>query len=473
VIDQATGRLTRAVLVTLLAATLGLPTAASPAPTSDVPSPDPAGGTMQKIAASNVLGIWSAAAAVQPALASFRLEARYDADLHLDWDSRRLRLRTVIEVRNITPSSFDHLDLNTVAARFGGLRRLRARVEGDTVRARAFGQTIRVPLAPVLAPGETRTVVVSFRARLRTTSASRTYFFTKIRGVAQLYRVIPWLSRAIPFSGQGHGEPFLTPVSPRVEVTLSSDRKLVWATSGRRVRRDGPRRETHRAFDVRDFVITASPSYRIAQGRSRDRQTQIVAYTRRHQGRRWIDLARTELSRYEKLTGVQYPYRTFRIAESTAGLAMEAPALIWIPDTRSAVDHAFLISHETAHQWWYSLVGNDQSTSAFADEALADYFSRKARSGLRGSQCRRDRLDREIRAYSSACYFEVIYIQGALFLDQLRKDFGSRKFKRAIRAYTRANRLGIGSNKALLEAFREEMGNSVLRRYRARFPSLY
>src|SRR4029078_6398670 len=102
--------------------------------------------------------------------------------------------------------------------------------------------------------------------------------FTKIRGVAQLYRVIPWLSRAIPFSRQGHGEPFLTPVSPRVEVTLSSDRKLVWATTGRRVRRDSPRAETHRAFDVRDFIITASPGYRVARGPTCDGQTQIVPY---------------------------------------------------------------------------------------------------------------------------------------------------------------------------------------------------
>jgi hypothetical protein len=341
------------------------------------------------------------------------------------------------------------------------------------VPARRSNQTTRVPLQPALEPGGTRTVVVAFRARLRTTSAARTFFFTKVRGVAQLYRVIPWLSRAIPFSGQGHGEPFLTPVSPRVEVTLSSDRRLVWATTGRRVRRDGPRREIHRATDVRDFVITASQGYRVTRGRSRDRQTDIVAYTRRASGQRWIALARTELARYERLTGVRYPYPTFRIAESTAGLAMEAPALIWIPDTRGAADHPFLISHETAHQWWYSLVGNDQARSAFADEAMADYFSRKARLSIRGSRCRRDRLDREIRAYSSRCYFEVIYIQGAGFLEQLRQDFGDRKFRRAVRAYTRAHRLGIGSNKALLEAFRDEMGNGVRKRFRARFPSLY
>ena len=136
-------------------------------------------------------------------------------------------------------------------------------------------------------------------------------------------------------------------------------------------------------------------------------QTAILAHTLSADGRRWIALARDELARYEKLTGVPYPYPTFRVAESAAGLPMEAPGLIWIPGSRRAADHPFLISHETAHQWWYGIVGNDQSTDAFADEAMADYFSRKAHLSIRGSRCRRDRLDRDIRDYSSACYFEV------------------------------------------------------------------
>jgi hypothetical protein len=33
--------------------------------------------------------------------------------------------------------------------------------------------------------------------------------------------------------------------------------------------------------------------------------------------------------------------------------------------------------------------------------------------------------------------------------------------------------MGMGSNARLLEAFRDQMGNGVLERYRARFPSIY
>jgi hypothetical protein len=118
-------------------------------------------------------------------------------------------------------------------------------------------------------------------------------------------------------------------------------------------------------------------------------------------------------------------------------------------------------------------VGNDQSTDAFADEALADYFSRRAHLSIRRSRCSIDRLDRDIRRYSTACYFEVIYVQGARFLDRLRRDFGGPAFIRAVQAYSDDHRMGIGSNAKLLEAFRAEMGEAVVKRFERRFPSLY
>ena len=64
-------------------------------------------------------------------------------------------------------------------------------------------------------------------------------------------------------------------------------------------------------------------------------------------------------------------------------------------------------------------------------------------------------------------------MQGARFLGKLRKDYGSARFLRAVRAYTRDNRFEVSNNARLLEAFRAEMGNGVLKRFRSRFPSIY
>ena len=43
----------------------------------------------------------------------------------------------------------------------------------------------------------------------------------------------------------------------------------------------------------------------------------------------------------------------------------------------------------------------------------------------------------------------------------------------AIRAYTKGNRHDVSNNARLLEAFRDEIGDSLLKRYHSRFPSLY
>jgi hypothetical protein len=412
-------------------------------------------------------------ASAASAATSYDLEARYAVNVHLDWDTRWVDVRTTIDLRNTSGRSIDRLELNSAAVKLGGHRRLKAKVDGAVVGASVIGQTIRVPLGRTLAPGDEARVFVRFRSRLTTRATNRSYYFAKLNGVAQLYRVIPWVSRRIPFGRGDHGEPFVTPVSPRVQVTVSSDRKLVWATTGRRTKKVDRKTFTFVATKVRDFNLAASPRWSTASGLSKNGKVRIVAYARRHDARRLVRLAREEIARYTAKTGVAYPHATYRVAETGGGLAMESPALIWIPASRAPADLPYLVSHETAHQWWYSTVGNDQSTDAFADEALADYFSRRAHLSLRSSRCATDRLDREIRAYSDLCYFEVIYIQGARFLDRLRRDYGKKRFMAAVRAYTRDNRHDVASNARLLEALRAELGDGVLERYNRRFPSLY
>ena len=407
------------------------------------------------------------------AATSYDVEARYEVDVDLDWDSRWVDVRTVIDVRNTAGKVIDRLELNSAAVKLGAWKNLRARVDGAGVDARVVGQTIIVPLPAPLAVGASTEVFVGFKSRLTTTAVKRSYYWAKLNGVAQMYRFIPWVSRKIAFGDSNHGEPFVTPVSPRVEVTVSSDRKLVWAASGKRVSRSGDRTFTYVAKRVRDFNLAASPRWRTAAGKSKNGKVKIYAHARKHDPKRLVRLAREEIAHYTSKTKVQYPHDTYRIAETGGGLAMESPALIWIPASRPARDLPYLVSHETAHQWWYSTVGNDQSTDAFADEALADYFSRKAHASIRGSRCPTDRLDREIRAYSDQCYFEVIYVQGARFLDNLRRDHGKAEFMAAIRAYTKDNRHDVSNNARLLEAFRTEMGDGVLGRFERRFPSLY
>ena len=62
------------------------------------------------------------------------------------------------------------------------------------------------------------------------------------------------------------------------------------------------------ATNVRDFNIAASPSWKTTVGRSVNGKTKIFVHSRKHDGKRLLKLAKAELARYRKLTGVPYPY---------------------------------------------------------------------------------------------------------------------------------------------------------------------
>ena len=83
-----------------------------------------------------------------------------------------------------------------------------------------------------------------------------------------------------------------------------------------------------------------------------------------------------------------YPYRTYEVAQTAGGFGMESPGLIWIP-TGSAGEPALPRRHETAHQWFYGIVGNDQAREPFADEAATDFVARYV-LGLAARQPLRD-----------------------------------------------------------------------------------
>lgn len=401
---------------------------------------------------------------------SYDLVARYTVAAELDWHHATLALDTTIELDNTSGGPVSRLELNTLAVALGSIELGSVAVDGRPVSVTMGEQTIRVPLVPALAAGATSTVEVSYQASLRRSTRGLGWLFTESKGIVNLYRFIPWLSRELSLRSGAEGDPFVTPVSPSVRVTLTSDRPLTYATSGRRVAADGLS-QTFVAHDVRDFNLTASPDYRVRTGRSRDGDTIIRVYWVRGDPGVLLRAARRALDAFERWVG-PYPYPTLDVAQSAGGYAMESPALVWIPQGRTH-DIASFVAHEVAHQWFYAVVGNDQTTDPWADEALSEFLTLTLTGGFRHSDCARTRLDLSLYAYDPDCYFEVIYVQGSNFLERLRRDMGDRAFWDALWTYYHENRLTVSTDRRLLEALRHEAGDWVLARFHARFPSLY
>jgi hypothetical protein len=373
-------------------------------------------------------------------------------------------------VRNDSPQSIDRVELNTAAARLGEMKLGAVTVEGKAVKASVADQTIVVPLGGILGVGQSVQIKVAYGSTLRSNLTGSNWLFTRTNGIVNAYRWLPWVSNRVAFDRPNHGDPFVTPVSPRVRVAITSDRALVYATTGERVAASGLR-QTFEARNVRDFVFTAAPDYRSASATVGD-TTVRVYYRPGGPAQAILTAARNAIAKMEPLVGA-YPYETYDLAQSAGGYGMEAPGLTWIPTGVAGSNIPYLVTHETAHQWFFGIVGSDQANEPFTDEAMTDMLARNVLGQKRASRCSTARLDLSIYKYSSACYYEIIYIQGGNFLDDIRRDMGTTAYWRGIRAYIEANRFGLAPTKSLLDTLDNHTTLNLAQRYEARFPRLY
>ena len=128
--------------------------------------------------------------------------------------------------------------------------------------------------------------------------------------------------------------------------------------------------------------------------------------------------------------------------------------MIWIPYGVGSANLRYLVAHETAHQWFYGLVGNDQAREPFADEAAADFVARDI-TGHAPGQPLLDAAASIARstATRAACYYEIIYIQGGNLLEPGPLADGRRRAFWSAHAHVRrAHRYRISTTPTLLKA---------------------
>jgi hypothetical protein len=399
---------------------------------------------------------------------SINLSAEYLATVHLSFATRSFQVSSTMTVTNTSGKAIDRLELNTIAARLGHMTLTMARVDNVPVQATVSDQTIHLPLGGILEPAATTTVRIAYRATLRSDTAGSNWLFTRANGILEAHRWLPWISIPTAFNRPNHGDPFVTPVSPRVRVTIISDRAIRWATTGEQTSPTGLT-TSFEARNVRDFVFAGAPDYRTVSATVGGASVHVW-YRPGFPAAAVLAAAKTALTREAALLG-PYLYKTYDLAQTAGGYGMESPGLTWIPT--GAGNLPYLVAHETGHQWFYGIVGNDQARQPYADEAAADFVARYVLGLRRGSRCATARLDLTIYQYSSTCYYEVIYIQGGNFLDDTRKKMGSTAFWAGMRDYLATYRFKIGGTKALLNTLDADTPLNLVPRFEPRFPSLY
>ena len=174
-----------------------------------------------------------------------------------------------------------------------------------------------------------------------------------------------------------------------------------------------------------------------------------------------------------------YPYKEYTVVQ-TGFLqgGMEYPALSMISDEYKGDSKLDVIVHETAHQWWYGAVGNNEVKNSWLDEAMAEYstmmfyeyaegynytFEAKRADALGAymlycetyKRSGRDdtSMTRALNEYSGETeYTYLIYVKGALMLDDIRNTVGTDKFLAGLKQYYSANKFGIARPEDLMGA---------------------
>jgi hypothetical protein len=405
-------------------------------------------------------------------------QARYTLDLA--YDARRFTLSGTEQIafRNASAAPLPAVWLRVWANAFGGCAVSRARVTirgGGTLGARRRDCTaLELRLARPLAPGARGEVAL----QIRVTAPTRPDRFGRFHGAGYFGNAIPILAVADrrgfqlpPYTFAGESFYSLT---SSWRVRLRAPAGLVVASTGTQA---GPARGgavTLVAPRARDFMLVVGRfSVRTAPaGPVRLRRFSIPG-TPASAVRRTLRIAALSMRRYAAWYG-PYDRPEVDLVEgpgevARGGIAMEYPELVLTPAEPTA------IAHELAHQWFYSIVGDDQWSEPWLDESFAEFSAarlppREVPNRLRDCHvpdASGTPLDANMARMTrvGGRYVRVVYIGGACTLRALQRALGAARFDAFMRGLVATHRDGVDTTAEFDAAIRAaDPGNATVQR---------
>ena len=325
----------------------------------------------------------------------------YDVTLKLIPDSREVSISETITYRNDTGAALEQLTLRTWLNAFRTEETSPAALEelyddcypsgfspgyltfhsvqwqgvrADCRFADEAGTVLRVDIPP-LAPGgtgelELRCVAQIPLCRHRAGLSGEEWQLGGVIPQLPLYENGAWREDAYT----PVGDPFL---SPCANFTLH-----VFMPEGYRAACSAPLEKGEDGgwhgsiLAARDVALCASPSFHRAAGRAGNVQVYAFAGTDQ-QARRALDDARKAVEAFTALYG-DFPYPAYTVCSVGFPFGgMEYSGLAMIGESNFAEEKKdtleLTVAHETAHQWFYSLVGSDPVNAPWQDEALCQW----------------------------------------------------------------------------------------------------
>lgn len=401
-----------------------------------------------------------------PVSAEPSLFTQYQMDISLNYPNHSLMVSQVIDYTNNTGAELTELPLLVPPAVHPNVFSLIS-LQFDPAYLESTsdmeGLTIQLQLKPGLPPGKTFELNLIYELRL--TEKRSAFGFTERQILlADWYPYVPpylddrgWLTNEPGEVGE-----YLTyPLADfTVNLHLSPPMEnLIVAASSPLTSQEGNCLRYH-AQNVRNFSLAISPDYQVTT--TSNEYVTVKAYNfpeHANQGERAAELAVQAWELYINLYGGnQRQFLSVVEAEIEDGLECDGQFYLsdWYFESADETPKNYfelLVVHETAHQWFYALIPNDQANEPWLDEALATYsellflesFHPELVDWWWGFRVHAyhptGAVNSTIYDYrDDRPYINAVYLRGATFLQDVREAVGDPAFYTFLQHYAQNNK---------------------------------
>jgi len=422
---------------------------------------------------------------------------RYDIDLTIHLDTV-----TVVGQERVIYTNTEEAPLDTLYLRlfpntpgYGGSMRVKnIALNGQPVEpiAELNGSALRLPLDPPMTPGTRIDLTLDFILSLPTGDNEgyrQLGYYEGVLAMANAYPLIPvyddegWNVELAPTYGDAVYSDvalYQVHITAPMTMTLTASGACTESTSAL----EGYSSWNCIASPMRDFNATLGPDYQKANRNVDGVVVNSLFYaTHEEGGKQALDYA-SEATRFFSEWFGPYPFTELDVVETpTLAGGVEYPGLVVINSSyyKSLGGRMeWVVVHEVGHQWWYSLVGNDQVDEPWLDEALVQYSTLLYYEERYGSEVSARLLeqvfqqpyedlletDRDapvgmpVAAYSRSDYGQVVYQKGPLYFHALRQEVGKDAFWEILWTYFERNRHSIATPEDWLAAVETVTGDT-------------
>jgi hypothetical protein len=223
----------------------------------------------------------------------------------------------------------------------------------------------------------------------------------------------------------------------------------------------------------RNFVFSFSSEYLVSQNRVGS--VTITTYTFPYDKNAGAQVLNDVSQAYDIYSRVYGPLdqKSLSVVEADYLDGMEFQGLVFLSkgfynlyDGTEKGYLSMIAVHETSHQWWYASVANDQAIEPWLDEALATYSEEVYYENTQPELVDwwwayrvnfyqpSGAIDLPVYSYNGfTAYRNAVYLDGALFLEQVRQIMGDEAFFASLKEYHQAYAQKIAKGSDLLRIF--------------------